>query len=72
MQILNRKAKHPNVGLEDQNGLNLLGNISRAKTYSELLLSNRCRSNIDFSKWPPDNTRMFSGVEIIELSLDLC
>ena len=46
--------KRLNVGLEDQNCLYLLGNISKAKTFSELVLRNRCHRNRDYSKRLPD------------------
>lgn len=35
----------PNVDLEDQECLYLLGYISRTKTFSELVLGDRCHSN---------------------------
>ena len=36
LEVLNREIKRPNVGLEDQNCLYVLG-----KTFSELVLGNR-------------------------------
>ena len=54
MHILNREVKRPNVEIEDQNYVYLLGDIFRTKTLSELVLCNRGRSNGDFSKCPSD------------------